>query len=88
MRKKARLRHNMSEKNAQIDALIMGVSTAEWQKTAMVISSVFDHPDFNKDECSAQEVAERLYILVDNGQLDVQGNMRRWRDSEVKVFGS
>lgn len=78
----------MSEKDAQIDALVLGAASDEWQKTAMVISAVFDHPDFSKDECSAQEVAERLYILVDNGQLDVQGNMRRWRDSEVRVFGS
>ena len=77
----------MSDKDAQIDALVMAAANAEWQKTAMVISAVFDNPDFSKDTCSAQEVAERLYILVDNGQLDIKGNMRRWRDSEVKLFG-
>lgn len=77
----------MNDTDAQIDALILAVAGTEWQKTAMVISAVFDHPDFNKDEHSAQDVAERLYILVDNGQLDIQGNMRRWRNSEVKLYG-
>lgn len=76
----------MNDTDVQIDALILAVAGTEWQKTAMVISAVFDHPDFNKDAHSAQDVAERLYILVDNGQLDIQGNMRRWRNSEVKLY--
>lgn len=77
----------MSTQNDQIDALILAAAGEEWMKVALIISAVFDAPGFDKDQLSAQDVAERLYILVDNGQLAVQGNMRRWRDGEVKAVG-
>ncbi|HRQ61626.1 MAG TPA: DUF3658 domain-containing protein [Alphaproteobacteria bacterium] len=70
---------------SKIDPLILAAVTPEWTKTAVLISKVFDSPSFDKTGLSAQDVAERLYVLIDNGQLDVKGNMRRWRDSEVKV---
>jgi len=75
----------MTKLTALIDPLILAAVTPEWTKTAVLISKVFDSPGFDKTGLSAQDVAERLYVLIDNGQLDVKGNMRRWRDSEVKV---
>jgi hypothetical protein len=30
-------------------------------------------------------VAERICALVENGQLESQGNLSRWRHSEVKL---
>lgn len=77
----------MSKLNEKIDALVLDVVTAEWTKTALVISKVFDTPNFSDLGVEAQDIAERIYILADNGRLDVQGNMRRWRDSAVKLIG-
>jgi hypothetical protein len=74
----------MSKTHEKIDALIMAATPPEWVKTAVLISRVFDDPGFGGLNSSAQDVAERLYILIDHGKLDVQGNMRRWRDSDVR----
>ena len=79
----------MSDPNAELDAAILSVAGTDWVKTAVLISNVFDAPAFppalKGKENLAQHVAERLYILVDNGQLEAQGNMRRWRDSNVRL---
>ena len=77
----------ITARNEKIDALVLSVATAEWGKVALVISKVFECEGFAELGVSAQDVAERLYILVDAGQLSVQGNMRRWRDSDVKLVG-
>jgi len=74
----------MTNQNDTIDALILSTATGEWVKINVIIAAVFDAPEFAGLDCSAQDVAARLYILVDNGQLAVQGNMRRWREGEVK----
>mgnify|MGYP000159153390 CR=1 FL=1 len=73
------------EKNEKIDAAILAVSGDEWTKVALVISKVFEADGFEDLHASAQNIADRIYILVDAGQLAVQGNMRRWRDGEVKL---
>lgn len=73
--------------NDDIDAAILSAAGDDWAKVAVVISRVFDAPaaaDIPQDK-RGQVIAERLYILVDNGALACQGNMRRWRDSSVKL---
>lgn len=73
-----------------IDALILSAATNEWAKVAVLISKVFEAPDLSDDlkgmEDLAQKIAERIYILVDSGKLGVHGNMRRWRDGEVRLI--
>lgn len=75
--------------NEKIDALILSTATAELTKTAVIISKVYDAmPDagITPHTDSGKEIAERLYILIDNGRIEAKGNMRRWRDSEVKLI--
>ncbi len=70
-----------------IDALILAAATDAWVKTAVMISKIFDDPalgNIDKDK-RGQVIAERLYILIDNGALEGRGNMRRWRDSDVRL---
>lgn len=73
----------------EIDALIVEACAPYWTKIAVIIAKVYDafeaqgHHELTTH--LAQDIAQRLYILVDNGRLDVQGNMRRWRDADVKL---
>ena len=79
----------MSDKNEKIDALIMEAISEHFTKIAVIISKVYDHFEGEGQELTkdlAKEIAERLYILVDNGALESQGNMRRWRDSNVRLM--
>jgi len=68
-----------------IDALILSAVNGEWQKTALVISKVFDDPAFDKGKDTAQSVAERIYALIDTAKIEATGNIRRWRDSHVRL---
>lgn len=72
--------------NAKLERMVLSVCTQDWQKVAVVISKVFDAPDFDSEKNTAAEIAERIYIMVDSGKLDVQGNMRRWRDGAVRLL--
>lgn len=76
----------MTDPTETIDSLILAAATAELTKVAVIISKVYDAmPDagITPHVDSGKEIAERLYILVDNGALEVEGNMRRWRDAAV-----
>ncbi len=75
----------MSEHNDTIDALILTAASNEWVKIALMISKVFEAPALEGIDGLAQMVAERIYTLVDAGRLAAQGNMRRWREGEVRL---
>ncbi len=77
----------MSITDETIDQAILSVASGEWVKTALLISKVFETEALSGAEIKGQVIAERLYILVDGGKIEVKGNMRRWRDSEVKLAG-
>ncbi len=75
----------MTNINETIDTMILSAVNAEWQKTALVISKVFDNPDFDKENLTGQNVAERIYALIEEKKITNTGNIRRWRDSNVKL---
>ena len=77
----------MSEKTYEhpLDPIILSVAPKDWDNITGVMNRVFEYSGFNKDDYTAADIAERIYILVDNGQLDVKGNMRRWRTGKVKA---
>lgn len=77
--------------NTKIDALIIETASDEWVKIALIISQVFEilkvqGVDVSQD--MGQTIAGRIYILVDNGGLSCQGNMRRWREADVRLVGA
>ncbi len=69
---------------AQLDAAILAASDAEWVKVAVFISKVVDAAKAQGIETSGKAVAERIYTLVENSQLEAQGNVRRWRAASVR----
>ncbi len=76
----------MTDQNEKIDTLIMETVSAELTKTAVIIAKVFDACEAAELPTTGKDIAERLYILIDNGRIEAKGNMRRWRDSEVKLI--
>jgi len=78
----------MTNDNEQIDALIMDAASADFAKIAVVISKTFDAYEKQGGAASktlSKEIAEALYVLIDNGALVCEGNMRRWREAQVKL---
>lgn len=75
----------MSISNEELDAVILAAVNTNWQKVAVVISTVFDALAQKGITYPAQGIAERIYVLVAEDKLDSGGNIRRWRDGNVRV---
>ncbi len=76
-----------------VDGLILSFAKVQWRKVAMIISQVLGEcrrrgVDIDEDgvaERICDGVAERIRALVEDGQLKAQGNLSRWRHSEVRL---
>ena len=67
-----------------LDELIFSLVHTRWQKLAMIIakalSRVDEHSSVNDDA-----IARRIVELVEEGRLEGQGDLSKWRNSEVRV---
>ena len=70
----------------QIDEAILSVTEASWRKVAFVIVKVTDAIGGGLPEGDAgyNLVAKRIEILVRSGRLLAQGDIKKWRHSEVR----
>jgi hypothetical protein len=69
--------------DSDIDAAILSVASDRWQKVAMIIAKVA--PPGESSDNDYHQVAERIVALVDDGQLEAEGDVTRWRHSEVRL---
>ncbi len=75
----------MSVTDIEIDAAIIDfLEEQKYQmKTAMVIGAALMVFRKRGYELSEDEVAERVYQMVDDGEMTVFGDIKKWRRSEV-----
>ena len=76
--------------DSKIDDAIFGYLTTangNWRKVAMVIAQASDavRGDFPAGQAEYDLVAKRIVSLVDAGRLLAQGDITKWRYSEVRV---
>ena len=72
-----------------IDEAILAMLSAangRWRKVAMVIARVAEGigNDLHNDDARYELVARRIEALVGDGRLVVQGDIKKWRFSEVR----
>jgi hypothetical protein len=77
----------VSGSDQHIDGLILSFARPQWQKVAMVISKVFLDCEYNAIDVNDHDIADRIAALVAAGKLQSQGNLSRWRHSEVRLPG-
>ena len=70
----------------QIDEVILSVTKSSWRKVALVIIKVADTmgSDLPEGDAGYDLVARRIEFLVRGGRLLVQGDIKKWRHSEVR----
>jgi hypothetical protein len=70
----------------QIDEVIFSVTEVSWRKVASVIIKVADAmgSDLPEGDPGYNLVAKRIEILVRGGRLLAQGDIKKWRHSEVR----
>ena len=69
----------------RLTELILSCADNEWCKVAMLISRATDAARAQAIVATAQEIAAGVYALAADHRLDVKGNVRRWRASEVRL---
>ena len=75
------------EQDAATDAVILAAATSEWTKIAVLIARATDSLRAQSMVATPPIIALRIYALIENGQLEVNGNMRRWRAAVVRLKG-
>jgi hypothetical protein len=78
-----RLPPSVSE--ADLDTLILGVMTPRFRKMAMVVGDTYIRCKELGLPISAEAVAARVQVLAEDGPLESQGDLRKWRHSEVRL---
>ena len=64
-----------------LDAAILAVVHERWRKVAFVIGRLLT----TIDGLSEEQIAQRIYALVEAGRLEGAGDLKKWRYSEVRL---
>jgi hypothetical protein len=72
--------------NSQIDEAILSVTVTSWRKVARVIvmTDKILGDNLPEGEAGLDLVADRIEALIHDGRLLVQGDIKKWRYSEVR----
>jgi len=72
--------------DSDIDNAILAVVEASWKKVAMIIAKTADRlgRDLPEGDERYHLIARRIEALVRDGKLIAQGDITRWRHSEVR----
>jgi len=72
---------------ARIDEAILSVAQPHWRKVAMIIAKTAEVEGIGvaDDENGHEVISSRIEALVGEGRLVAQGNLKRWRYSEVRL---
>jgi len=73
--------------SSEIDDAVLAVALPRWQKIAMVISKTSERLGSFPTDGDEQYgcYAERIAVLVSEGRLVAQGDITKWRYSEVRL---
>jgi hypothetical protein len=75
----------LSMSDSRIDEAILSVAETRWQKVALIISRTSETSAGDLTEGDAERIAQRIEALVGKGRLLAQGNIKRWRFSELRL---
>jgi Protein of unknown function len=72
--------------SSQIDEAILSVTPTSWRKVARVIVMTGEILGDNlpEGEAGLDLVADRIEALIHDGRLLAQGDIKKWRHSEVR----
>ena len=74
-----------SASEAQVDQIIFSVVAPYWHKMARIIWDAVKHGQKLALGVTDEMFAARIQVLVEAGRLESQGDIRKWRHSEVRL---
>ena len=72
---------------AEFDKAILATLHPRWRKVAAIVIQVVDKYEHMHPTVTYEMVAARLKALSEAGQIESQGDLRKWRFSEVRLKG-
>ena len=71
----------------EIDDAVLAVAEGHWKKVVMIIVKAAERlgPALPEGDAGYNMVGARIAALVEAGRLDSQGDVSRWRHSEVRL---
>jgi len=70
---------------ADVDELIFAALKKNWRKVAMIVGNVFQTCETRSIPLSDEVIAARIQELAEAGRIESQGNLAKWRYSEVRL---
>lgn len=70
---------------AEIDRIIFSVMKPLWQKMAMVVGRAYVRSEAIEMPVSDEMFAARIQALAAAGRIENQGDLRKWRHSEIRL---
>jgi hypothetical protein len=74
----------MNRSPEELDKLILARAQPQWRKVAYIIASIGHDMNEPTDE-NYDALASRIVALAESGRLECQGDLRKWRFSEVRL---
>jgi hypothetical protein len=74
-----------SVSEADLDSIIFSALSSRWQKTAMVISKALKRCETLALPVDAEVLGVRIQALAEADRLEGEGDLRKWRHSEVRL---
>jgi hypothetical protein len=74
-----------SVSETDLDSAIFSALTSRWQKTAMVIGKTLKQCETLALPVDDEVVGVRIRALAEAGRLEGEGDLRKWRYSEVRL---
>ena len=73
--------------SSEIDSAVLAVTEVHWRKVAMIIMKTAERlgPGLALGDAGYNMVVARIAALVAAGRLVSQGDISRWRHSEVRL---
>src|SRR5690242_4876543 len=72
----------------ELDKIIVDEAKPTWRKVAMIVAKAGErvgrHTDDVRDSALLDRIAGRIVALVGAGKLAAQGDLSKWRHSEIK----
>jgi uncharacterized protein DUF3658 len=75
----------MEISDQKLDQLITSFVLADWQKVAMILAKSLEWLQDEGAQVGPERLAARIESLVLAGRLESQGNLSRWRHSEIRL---
>jgi hypothetical protein len=76
-----------SVSEADIDAILLSCLKPQWRKMAMIVGNATKRSQELALPIGAEIFVARLCALAEAGRIESQGDLRKWRHSEVRLRG-